>query len=98
MSVNRVKTFFGIFFGERWVISSSNTIYILNCFLRREAKKGQGMKSLAGFGAAPQAGFRAAALTFPIQKTQFQSRLRSSLRLKRWVPAKHILSTIKGGS
>ena len=42
-----------------------DTVHMLNCFLRREAKKGQGMKSLAGFGAAPQAGFRAAALTDP---------------------------------
>ena len=33
--------------------------------MQREAKKGQGMKSLAGSGAAPQAGFRAAALTYP---------------------------------
>jgi len=32
---------------------------------RREARKGQGMKSLAGFGAAPQAGFGTAVPTYP---------------------------------
>ena len=40
----------------------------VSSLMPREAEKGQGAKPLAGFGAAPQAGFRPAALTLPIAK------------------------------